>query len=413
MPRFYTVFLVSLVALALAGCGQDEAEHSPNNTAPDIGEATDVGQSGPVDLEKLFANGPYEVGYVEFDLSYMPPGATEARVLPVKAWYPAADDSGAEPVVYRVADIVQVTSPLALDAPDAAPGPFPVLIYSHGFGGEGLLGYPYGENFASWGWVVVSPNHVGSTALDGVQMTLAPFAENVLYRVTDISALIDGLEQEATGTALDGLSDTDEIALFGHSFGGYTTLAAGGADYDYDRLSDPCPLADDDGSCDFLADPEVEAAFRAGFGDARIDAIVSQAPALVPGFSDGALAGIEIPTMIQSGARDATTPDATQAEPAWNALDGASDVWVRMPDGGHYTFISICYDLSEQILNLFRPDAASDGCGADFIDPQIALPILNAYLRAFAETHVLGSTEWTAVLDGTEPLGEGFDVTTK
>jgi predicted dienelactone hydrolase len=419
---FALAFLLTIVV----GCGTGEANNdiappADDTSLADTGDASadDVGAGdaaadvapGPMGVEKLFAQGPHPVGFAEFDLTYMPPGATEMRVVPVKAWYPAAADAGAEAARYAGAGIVDVVTEVALDSPDGADGTFPVVVYSHGSGGEGLLAYPYGENFASWGWVVVSPNHVGNTALDAIRNELAPFAANLLYRVTDISALLDSVSA-GTGTPLDGHADTDQVLLFGHSFGGYTTLAAGGADYDYDGLFANCPVPQDDGSCDFLALPEVEAAFGAGFGDDRIDAIVAQAPALVGQFAAGEITGIEVPTMIQSGDLDITTPNATQAEPAWNALDGGDDRWVRMPTGAHFTFISICYDLSEMLLLTFRPNANMDGCGEAFIDPREAVPVLHAYLRAFGETHVLGSDEWVAVLDGTEPLDDGFTMTT-
>ena len=419
---------VLVSTLIAVGCGADDPD---NSSIPgiDIGVATDMGGEdltddaqveddgpevdvGPIGVEKLFALGPHPVGFIEFDVSYTPPGATEPRVLPVKAWYPAIPDSGAEPAQYAVANIVDVTTDVALDGPDAAEGRFGVVVYSHGSGGEGLLGYPFGENFASWGWVVVSPNHVGNTALDGIRGEFAPFAANLLYRVTDITALLDAIEAETTASAIDGHADVEDVLLFGHSFGGYTTLASAGADFDFDALAANCPTPSDDGSCGFLALPDVEAAFRAGFGDPRIDAAVAQAP-FVPQFADGALAGIDIPTMIQSGDRDATTPSDLQAEPAWNALDGPDDVWVRIPDGGHFTFISICYDLTDTVLRAFRPEADDDGCGEDFIDARQAVPVVNAYLRAFAETHLQQSDEWTEVLDGTVSLDDGFVVTAR
>ncbi len=419
--------LFTILALLLtSACGDDDPSKN-SNESPDAGETVaDMGGSDaandedlgpddgtpvvPMGIDKLYAQGMYDVGYVEFDLSYTPPGATEARVLPVKAWYPAAPDSSAESANYAVAGIISLDTRFALDAPPAAEGDFPVVFYSHGSGGEGLLAYPYAENFASWGWVVVSPNHVGNTALDGIQMNFAPFAQNTLYRVTDVSAVLDAVENGSTGAEFDGRADTERVFLFGHSFGGYTTLASGGADFDYAGLLANC-ASYDDGSCEFLELDEVETAFTAGFGDDRIDAIAPQAPALVPGFSDGELAAIEIPTMIQSGDLDITTTNAAQAEPAWNAIDGSDDLWVRMPEGAHLTFITVCDDLDESLITTFQPTAFEDGCGEGFIPVSEAVPTLNAYLRAFAETHVLGSSEWEAVLDGSESLSDGFTIT--
>lgn len=406
--------------LALAGCADDSGNNGNNGSNNGADAGGDVGADSDSDAgdaggdagesDPLFDPGPYNVGYKELEISYAAPGSEEDRTIPLKVWYPAADTTDAAMVTYRVAGIVQIESDLALDAPAAASdGPYPVTIYSHGSGGEGLLAYPYAEIFASYGWLVAAPNHVGNTALDGLQQTTAPFAEIMLYRVLDVSASLDALENGFGDDTVDGLSDMERVFLFGHSFGAYTTLAAGGADIDYDALNSNCASFGQE-SCDFLAESDVETAYRDGFGDERIDAIAPQAPALVQSFGDGELAGITLPTMLQTGRRDQTTTQTGQAEPAWDALDDPEDVWVEMPDGGHLSFISICRDLSPSLVQQFQPNADEDGCGESFIDIEVALANLRAYLLAYARLHVLGESENQAVIEG-EPLDEGFVIT--
>ena len=408
--------------LALTGCADDSGNNGNNggnngadagadvgtdgdSDAGDAGDDADAGESDP-----LFDPGPYNVGYKELEISYAAPGSEEDRTIPLKVWYPAADTTDAELVTYRVAGIVQIESELALDEPAAASdGPYPVTVYSHGSGGEGLLAYPYAEVFASYGWLVAAPNHVGNTALDGLQQTTAPFAEIMLYRVLDVSAVLDALENGFGDDTIDGISDMEQVFLFGHSFGAYTTLAAGGADIDYDALNSNCASFGQD-SCDFLAESDVETAYRDGFGDERIDAIAPQAPALVQSFGDGELAGITLPTMLQTGRRDQTTTQTGQAEPAWDALDDPEDVWVEMPDGGHLSFISICRDLSPSLIQQFQSNADEDGCGESFIDIEVALANLRAYLLAYARLHVLGEADNQATIEG-EPLDQGFVIT--
>jgi hypothetical protein len=114
--------------------------------------------------------------------------------------------------------------------------------------------------------------------------------------------------------------------------------------------------------------------------------------------------------MLQSGRRDQTTTQEEQAEPTWNALDDSEDVWVEMPDGGHLSFISVCRDLSPALIDQFQPNAEDDGCGESFIDIDVALANLRAYLLAYARLHVLGQTESEEVIEG-EPLDEGFVIT--
>lgn len=112
--------------------------------------------------------------------------------------------------------------------------------------------------------------------------------------------------------------------------------------------------------------------------------------------------------MLMSGLLDQTTTQEESAEPAWSNLDHPDDLWVEMPKGAHFTFITICHDLTPDLLDFFRPDAGQDGCGEEFIDTREAIPVLAAYVFAFGRRHVLGQTEWDAVLEG-PPLGKEGD----
>ncbi len=371
---------------------------SDTDTDTDTSETDTTG--GP-DRDELIAElaelGPYAVGYKELELTYFPPGATEERLIKVLAWYPAAADSGAPLVTYAVAGIVQLPSDVALDNPPvSAAGPFPVAVYSHGSGGEGLVGYPYAERFASHGWIVFAPSHAGNTAVDGLGGTLDPFVIVAVNRPKDISAILDEAEGGFAGDAVAQATDLSSVFMFGHSFGGYTSLAIGGATLDYATAQAACVGVE----CDFLADPEVVAAFEQGFGDPRVDAIAPQAPALISSFIAGDLAALPVPTMLQSGKLDKTTPDATEAEPAWAALSDPDDVWINLPFGAHYSFITVCDDLDPELLAVFQPDNLEDGCGPEFTPTSEIVPVLGTYLLAYARLHVLGEAQWSAVLEG-------------
>ncbi|MGF1469194.1 MAG: alpha/beta hydrolase family protein [Sandaracinaceae bacterium] len=358
--------------------------------------------------EELFEPGPYPVGFRETSLTYLPVASSEERTLPVQLWYPA---EGGEPATYRVAGVVDVPSD-ALDAPPIAPGgAFPVAVYSHGSGGIGLLAYPFAERLASHGWVVAAVDHVGNTALEVIGGSGQPFARNALNRPGDVTALIDWIESDAVA-GLAASADTTRVLAFGHSFGAYTTLAAGGADLSVDALRVGCEEAPEVPDCAVLAEPDVEAAYRAGFGDPRVAAIAPQAPALVTSFRAGELAALEVPTMLMTGRLDQTTTQEEQAVPAWAGLDGQDDLWVEMPQGGHLSFISVCYDLDAGELSVFQPGAFDDGCGDGFIDARLAVDTLAAYLLAFGRLHIEGDESMRSILRG-PPLEDGFVVTAR
>ncbi len=375
-----------------------------------IGCSSSSGSDQSADPQELFEPGHYEVGYRELPITYPQAGADTDRELLLRVWYPAQPGSGAEPARYQLsrgAINIDLAAGIALDSPPVnQEGNFPFAIYSHGNGGEGLLAYPYGEIMASHGWIVVGPNHTGNTAFDFLE-TPDPFSRSALDRPNDISTIIDEFESGLAEDELAGKADTSAVFVFGHSFGGYTTFASGGVDFDTDAALQSCEDTPDSADCQVLGDPAVEAAYREGFGDPRVVALAPQAPWITP-LIESQIGEMGIPTMLMSGRLDQTTTQEESAVPSWTAMDHPDDIWVEMPEGAHYTFISICYDLDEDLLVFFRPDAPADGCGPEFIDAEEAVPVLAAYVLAFGRLHVLGETQWEDVLTG-PPLGNEGD----
>jgi len=446
-PIFFSAFSGLLAAGFLAGCGDD-------------------GGGGRADL------GPFDVGFRTVDVTYTEAGTGEERTLPTQIWYPAERRRDDEQARYTVSAIVSVPTDVAWAEPAVAiGGPFPVAVYSHGSGGEGLLAYPYGELMASFGWIVIAPNHVGNTATDAfLGDGQDPTAQIVLNRPNDVSAMLDFLE-----TGLDDddplafQADTGRSLLFGHSFGGYSTFAAGGADVDFALLEAPCndqeafiddcrfirddrnlivcedaeepppdcELFEDEAlfdqcedasdllaACDQLRQPSFITAFEGEFLDPRFDAIVPQAPALVA-FGEGELASIELPMLLQTGRRDQTTTQETSARPAWERTDGRRDVWIDMPDAGHFSFLTICTDLDRVIpavnerfglddgttlLEGLQPGAVDDGCGPSFTPSTAVVDALARYTLAWGQLHVLGDAAAADVFEE-PPLVDGFRIT--
>ena len=130
--------------------------------------------------------------------------------------------------------------PVKIYFPKEGNGPFPIIVFSHGLGGT-RDGYEYlGRHWAGCGYVSVHMQHPGSD--DSVWKNL-PLAErvkamqhaaeklsNALDRPKDGQFVIDQLEKlNADKTfPLKGRLDLNAIAMAGHSFGGYTTLALAG-----------------------------------------------------------------------------------------------------------------------------------------------------------------------------------------
>ena len=194
-----------------------------------------------------FARGPFPAGVRTLHASRGP------RALPIELWYPAADDYAGRDVAPESRDTYEQIPGLPSTWQDAVreatprPGRYPVIVFSHGYGGHRRQSTFLCTHLASHGYVVAAVDHTGNTVLDILQavMTLqaggrpaAPepvLREFIEARPADVSFTIDRVLAE-----LADLVDPERIGAAGHSFGGWTTLATTARD---PRIRAALPLA--------------------------------------------------------------------------------------------------------------------------------------------------------------------------
>lgn len=107
-------------------------------------------------------------------------------------------------------------------APVAAGGPFPMIMYSHGFSSNRSEGKHVAERAASYGYVVVAPDF----PLTNLLAPGGPDTSDGPNQPRDVSFLIDQVLALAKkpGHVLANAIDADRIGAAGVSFGGMTTL---------------------------------------------------------------------------------------------------------------------------------------------------------------------------------------------
>jgi predicted dienelactone hydrolase len=119
-----------------------------------------------------------------------------------------------------------------------SPGPFPVIVFSHGAGGSKNCCEALTEHWASYGYVVLQPTHEDSiTEQRSQEERLALPARETLERpelwesrLRDISAVLDALpEMERRIAEITGLLNLERIGVAGHSMGSFAAEAVGGA----------------------------------------------------------------------------------------------------------------------------------------------------------------------------------------
>jgi predicted dienelactone hydrolase/ABC-type amino acid transport substrate-binding protein len=124
--------------------------------------------------------------------------------------------------------------------------PAPIVIISHGFGDVKESFTFLAEHLASYGFIAILPDHVGSdlayrqTYLEGRLNTLLSPME-FINRPQEISFLIDRMEElQAESAEWAAIADVTRIGVVGDSLGASTALALAGAEINYDRLVHNC-----------------------------------------------------------------------------------------------------------------------------------------------------------------------------
>jgi len=411
--RRLTVVWTLLVLLFAGGCVPDEAiggDTGPTTPGGDIdagadafidaartdAETTDAGDTGPLALTE---EGPYNVGFHEMTVTYQAEqdGTDDRRELRTVVWYPTHDENGPEAryTVVNREGVYAGAEPVDLEE-------MPVLIFSHGNGGIAEQNYFMSEFWASRGWAVVSPEHTGNTVKSGTAINL----EAAIYRPQDISAVLDRMTTLEEDHPLHGHL-SDDIAMSGHSFGGYTTLANSGASFAVDDLMTRCENGNVERDyCDVFTEEGRPELFRDGFFDDRIDAAIPQAPAGDLIFQKG-LEDIRVPTMLFTGGMDRTLPNEQEGDPIWEQMKGDEHRRVNLPEAGHFTFSNMCDKFSG-----FSNQIDNDGCNEEFVEPRRAHEIINTYALAFARYHLFGDERAKEVIDGDRwPVGmEDFEL---
>ena len=123
---------------------------------------------------------------------------------------------------------------LSIDYPTRGGSNFPIIIFSHGFGGKGTGYEGLASYWTSHGYVVIRPTHA-----DAGQLRSLRDVEDIWdtqkeaewrNRVRDVTAVIDGLNDlEQRYPELKGKMDHTHIGVGGHSYGAFTTMLVAGA----------------------------------------------------------------------------------------------------------------------------------------------------------------------------------------
>jgi predicted dienelactone hydrolase len=120
--------------------------------------------------------------------------------------------------VYGLDPVYQTVAP----SPD---GPFPLLVFSPGYGAPSFAYIYVGARLASHGFVVAILSDYGDYSGEHIAQTALNRTIDVSFMITDLLA-----RDVDPDDLLYGMIQEDQIAMSGHSLGGYATLALAGGD---------------------------------------------------------------------------------------------------------------------------------------------------------------------------------------
>ncbi len=260
-------------------------------------------------------------GTVGFAAVSIPDGASAP--LQAGIWYPAT--GRAQPT--QVGLLTQLMAP---GAPVSA-GAHPLVVMSHGQGGDFAGHADTAFALAQAGFVVAAPTHAGDNWRD------ASRALDVGGRARQLGAVIDWMIAWHPGAV-----DPARIGAFGFSAGGLTVLIEAGGSPDLGLVGPHCAAHPDFFDCHLIAAHGGLPAKPEPLAHAhRLRAIVVAAPALGFTFDRARLRAVTMPVQLWRAADDVVLPAPWYADAVRAALPRPPDFHV-VAGAGHFDFLAPC-----------------------------------------------------------------------
>ncbi len=198
------------------------------------------------------------------------------------------------------------------------PGPFPVIVFSHGAGGSGRTYDALARFWATHGFVVLAPGHADGAPAGGKDPAsesarepagdAAPDPKGWENRTRDLAFLVAATGAvEARVPALKGKLDEARVGVGGQSYGAFSAMLLAGTTVDVSKKEKAKSFLDPISKAFLLVSPP-------GKGQ--------------QGLTEKSWASVERPLMVVTGTRD---PGAKNQDPSWRL-----DAYQLSPPGAKY-----------------------------------------------------------------------------
>lgn len=291
------------------------------------------------------AQEPYRVGLQDLGID----AAATGRQLLGYVWYPTRATAPVSPIEENA---VRVGFQAIRDATTTL-GRFPLVVLSHGWGGNRGNEAWLAVELVSRGALVVAPNHPGTTTGD-MRSAETP---KLWERARDVSRVIDAML--ADGRFRD-LIDPDRIAVIGHSMGGYTAMAVAGARLDLALAARDCDEHPELAACQWYRQHHGDVAQAATYGqdvaDPRVKAVVSLDLGFAGALTPESLRAIGIPVLVMAaGGRNPQMSVALESRRLAARLPPATTSYVEIAGASHFSFMGACKPGAYELLAAEAP----------------------------------------------------------
>ncbi|MFD1694770.1 alpha/beta hydrolase family protein [Roseibium aestuarii] len=301
-------------------------------------------------------------GYDRFDIA----SPHRSQLLSSSLWYPAGSRTYAVPV----GDNPLFEGTRALMGPSVAEGTFPLIVLSHGSGGNmDGLGW-LSSALALKGAIVLAVNHPGSTSGDSSPRRSARLAD----RVRDLSAALDlVLADREFGPRID----RSRIYSLGFSLGGGTALQSIGLQVSASEIGSFCKARPGSPGCDFYGKGGVDFSkvdktlSDDNYGDERFAGTIAVDPAWPFAFTSESIARTRKPVLLINLGTQDTLPEMVNVGVRGSALATRlpEATHVEIAPAEHFSFLALCKDKARAILEEEGEDPiCDDPQGADRAD---------------------------------------------
>lgn len=278
----------------------------------------------------------------------------------------------------------------------------PLIVISHGLGGDRTTFKYLAEHLASHGFAVAVPEHPGSNAKQ-LEALIAGTAGEVasprefVDRPLDIKYLLDDLTRRAKTDSRYGQLNLSQVGVLGQSFGGYTVLALAGAPINFAQLQKDCSPEAIDNTLNISLLLQCRAAtlppIDYKLSDPRVKAIIAINPIDSVVFGQAGISQIQTPTMMVGGNADTVAPALPEQIQPFTWLQTPDRYLALIDRGTHFSALGESEGGGEGAIPV-PPEVIGSS-------PAIARRYTNALSLAFFQTYIANQSRFRAYLSPT------------